>query len=75
MCPSFAVGIEFEHPNIHATKLVGTPRGALREKQKEITDHANPEENEPQRSKEWGRRGSTGPPNQSSGPRSTTGTI
>ena len=31
-------------------------------KKKEITDHANPEGNGPQRSKERGRRGSTGPP-------------
>ena len=32
------------------------------EKKKEITDHANSEGNGPQRSKERGRRGSTGPP-------------
>ena len=31
-------------------------------KKKEITDHANPEGTGPQRSKERGRRGSTGPP-------------
>ena len=32
------------------------------QKRKEITDHANPEGNGPQRAKERGRRGSTGPP-------------
>ena len=35
---------------------------SLKNKKKEITDHANPEGNGPQRSKERGRRGSTGPP-------------
>ena len=36
--------------------------GPQEKKKEEITDHANPEENGPQRSKERGRRGSTGQP-------------
>ena len=49
------------------SKVRREPRGTdldtlQKNKNKSITDHANPEGNGPQRSKERGRRGSTGPP-------------
>ena len=46
--------------------------GPQEKKKEEITDHANPEENGPQRAKERGRRAAQGHPNQSSGAGSTT---
>ena len=58
--------------NCVATHLQDWLGQSVRKEKKEITDHANPEENGPQRAKERGRRAAQGHPNQSSGAGSTT---